>query len=82
MKTSPSRRGLLLAAIAGACLFPATSDAMISVGSGPDVSHFSLESPNLGVREYEIRYTYNATAPKDAYFLLNQIKKYLGKLGC
>jgi len=73
MKTSPSRRGLLLAAIAGACLFPATSDAMISVGSGPDVSHFSLESPHLGVREYEIRYTYNATAPKDAYFLLNQI---------
>jgi hypothetical protein len=74
MKTSQSRRGLLLAAIAGACLFPNISKGTnIIVGSGLDVSYFTLESPNLGIRNYEVHYAYNATSPRDGYFLLAQI---------
>jgi hypothetical protein len=74
MKLSQSRRGFLAVVIAGACLLPSVSSAAtILVGSGPDTSFLVLESPNLGARTYEIRYTYNASASQDGYFLLSQV---------
>jgi hypothetical protein len=75
MKLSLSRRGFLLAAVAGICLLPFTSNAAnIIVGAGSDVSYLLLESPNLGVRTYEVHYTYNSSTPLDAAFLLEQAK--------
>ncbi|MES2439856.1 MAG: hypothetical protein V4584_12340 [Verrucomicrobiota bacterium] len=74
MKLSQSRRGFLLAVLAGACLLPSISTAATTVvGSGPDSSFLVLESPNLGVRTYEIHYTYNSGASQDGYFLLSQV---------
>ena len=74
MKTSPSRRGIFLAVLAGLCLLPSVSNAAISViGSGPDSSFLVLESPNLGVRTYEVHYTYNSGSAQDSYFLLNVV---------
>jgi hypothetical protein len=74
MKPSKSRRGFLAVVIAGACLLPSVSSAATTVvGTGPDTSYFVLESPNLGIRTYEIHYTYNAGNPQDAFFLLNQV---------
>lgn len=74
MKLSQSRRGFLLVVLAGACLLPSVSSAAITVvGTGPDSSFLILESPNLGIRTYEIRYTYNSGNPQDAWFLLDQV---------
>ncbi len=74
MIPSKSRRGFLLVAIAGACLLPSASRAAITVvGTGPDSSYLVLESPNLGVRTYEIRYTYNPGSSQDAWFLFSQV---------
>src|SRR5690606_30011783 len=44
--------------------------ANIIVGSGPDVSYYVLESPNIGSRTYEVYYTYDAFAPLDGWALL------------
>ena len=74
MKSSPSRRGFLLAVLTGVCLLPSASIAAITVlGSGPDSSYLVLESPNLGVRTYEVHYTYNSGGSQDAYFLLSEV---------
>ncbi len=74
MKLSQSRRGFLLAVLAGACLLPSVSTAAITVvGTGPDSSFLVLESPNLGVRTYEIHYTYSSGTSQDGYFLLSQV---------
>lgn len=73
MKSSQSRRGFLLAVLAGTCLFPSVSQAAnIIVGTGSDTSYLILESTNLGVRTYEVHYTYNASAPQDSAFLVAQ----------
>lgn len=73
MKSSQSRRGFLLVVLAGACLLPSVSTAAVTViGSGPDSSFLVLQSPNLGVRTYEIHYTYSA-GTQDGYFLLSQV---------
>jgi hypothetical protein len=75
MKLSQTRRGFLLAVLAGTCLFSSISHAAnILVGSGSDISYLVLQSPNLGVRTYEVRYTYNSSSPTDAAFLLAQAK--------
>lgn len=74
MKISSSRRGFLLVVLAGSCLLPSISNAAITVvGSGPDSSFLVLQSPNLGIRTYEIQYTYNSGTPQDGYFLLSQV---------
>jgi hypothetical protein len=74
MKISTSRRGFLLVVLAGACLLPSISNAAVTVvGSGPDSSFLVLQSPNLGIRTYEIHYTYNSGTPLDGYFLLSQV---------
>lgn len=74
MKLSHTRRGLLLAALAGACLLPINSYAAnIIVGTGNDTSYFVLQSTNLGMRTYEVNYTYNSSAGQDGFFLLDQI---------
>lgn len=74
MKSSPSRRGFVLAVLAGAsCLLPSISQAAtIVVGTGNDTSYLVLESPNLGALTYEIHYTYTA-GNQDTYFLLSQV---------
>ncbi len=75
MKLSQSRRGFLLAVAAGTGLFSSISHAAnIIVGSGSDSSYLVLQSTNLGVRTYEVRYTYNSSSPTDAAFLLAQAK--------
>lgn len=74
MKHRQTRRGFLLAAIAGLCLLPATSGAaVLTVGTGTDASFLVLESPNLGSRTYEIRYTYDSGLPRNARFLIDQV---------
>jgi hypothetical protein len=73
MKPTTARRGILLAT-AGVFLAPILAGAStIVIGSGPDISYFLLESPNLGQRHYEIYYTYNSSDPQDGAFLLQQI---------
>jgi hypothetical protein len=73
MKSSPSRRGIFLAVLAGSCLLPSVSNAAnIIVGTGNDTSYLILESANLGVRTYEVHYTYNSTTPQDSAFLIAQ----------
>ena len=75
MKLSQSRRGFFLVVLAGACLLPSVSSAAVTVvGTGPDSSFLVLESPNLGVLTYEVRYTYNPGSPLDAYFLLREVQ--------
>ena len=77
MKLSQSRRGFLAVVIAGACLLPSVSSAAtIVVGTGPDTSYYVLESPNLGVRTYEIHYTYIPSQQQDEFFLLSQVLSY------
>jgi len=74
MKPNQSRRGFLAVVIAGACLLPSVSNAAtIVVGTGPDTSYYVLQSPNLGVRTYEVRYTYNASLMQDEFFLISQV---------
>lgn len=74
MKLSQSRRGFLLAVLAGACLLPSVSSAAnVIVGSGSDTSYLVLQSPNLGLRTYEIHYTYSSGTAQDGYFLLSQV---------
>jgi len=46
--------------------------ANIIVGTGSDTSYLILESTNLGVRSYEVHYTYNSSAPQDSAFLVGQ----------
>ncbi len=73
MKLSQSQRGFLLVVLAGTCLLPSVSSAATTVvGTGPDTSYLVLESPNLGVRTYEIHYTYIPSQLQDGYFLLSQ----------
>jgi len=74
MTPSLTRRGFFRAAAAGVFLLHAPVEAStIIIGSGADRSFFLLESPNIGQRSYEIRYTYDAAAPQDGAFLLQQI---------
>jgi hypothetical protein len=74
MKHRQTRRGSLLAALAGLCLHPAISHAaVLTVGTGNDTSFLVLESPNLGSRTYEIRYTYDSGLPQTAKFLIDQV---------
>jgi hypothetical protein len=75
MKLSQSRRGFLLAAFAGACLLPSSisNAANVIIGSGPDTSYLVLQSTNLGIRTYEINYTFGSSAAQDGYFLLSQV---------
>jgi len=40
----------------------ATPAALIQVGTGPDLSYFTLETPNLGLRHYAISYRYDPVA--------------------
>ncbi|MGD1978010.1 MAG: hypothetical protein PVJ98_01340 [Akkermansiaceae bacterium] len=47
--------------------------AIINIGSGPDVSYFTVESPNVGVRQYAISYDAAADLPAGGTFLLNLI---------
>lgn len=71
MKLNITRRGFL-GALASLCLFPSLCPAAnIVVGTGNDTSYLILQSTNLGVRTYEIHYTYNAAVPRDALFLLS-----------
>lgn len=73
MKLSPSRRGVFLAVLAGYCLSPLVSYAAnFIVGSGNDTSYLILESTNLGVRTYEVHYSYNPTTPQNSAFLIAQ----------
>ena len=77
MKLSQSRRGFLAVVVAGACLLPTVSSAAtIAVGSGPDSSFLVLESPNFGVRTYEVHYTYLPGQQQDGYFLLSQVLSF------
>lgn len=72
MKLSQSRRGFLAVVIAGVCLLPIDSHAAnIIVGAGNDTSYLVLQSLNLGVRTYEVRYT-AANGPYNARFLFDQ----------
>ncbi|MEX1116239.1 MAG: hypothetical protein WEB53_13380 [Akkermansiaceae bacterium] len=74
MKLNQTRRGFLLAVVAGACLFPSISNAAnIIVGTGNDTSYFVLQSTNLGVRTYEVHYTYSPGTSQDGFFLLSQV---------
>lgn len=75
MKLSQSRRGFLLAVLAGACLLPSSvsTAATTVLGSGPDSSFMVLQSPNLGARTYEIKYTFSSGTSQDGYFLLSQV---------
>ena len=74
MKPMMSARSFLRCVSAAAfLLLPALSStaATLVVGSGPDASFLVLESSQLGVRTYEIRY--DATSgPKDGKFLFDQ----------
>ena len=72
MKLSQIRRGLFLVAIAGTCLFSSISNAAnIIVGTGNDTSYLVLQSTNLGVRTYVVRYTFSS-GPYNARFLFDQ----------
>jgi hypothetical protein len=74
MKLNQSRRGFLLAVLAGVCLLPSISRAAyINVGTGNDTSYLVLESPNLGTQTYAVNYTYDMNQPQDGYFLLSQV---------
>lgn len=49
-----SRVGLIGAlGLIGSPFLPA---ALITIGSGPDTSYFTLETPNVGLRQYAVRY--------------------------
>jgi len=72
MKYTTTRRRLIRSVIAGICLLPFASNAAnIVVGSGSDTSYLVLESGNLGVRTYEVRYN-AADGPYDAKFLFDK----------
>lgn len=74
MNTNTKWSGSIPAIAAGFCLLSLETDAAnILVGSGPDTSYFVVESPNIGVRTYEINYTYDATADQDGFFLLDAL---------
>lgn len=44
--------------------------AHVVVGSGEDASYVVIESPNAGLRSYEVRYDYDDQNPLDGYDLL------------
>jgi hypothetical protein len=72
MKTHPFRRGVVLSAVAGLVLLSSVARAAnIIVGTGGTTSYVVLESGNLGVRTYEVRYT--AASGQDGRFLLDQV---------
>lgn len=41
---------------------PCLHAALIRVGTGPDTSYFTLETPNLGIRQYAVNYHYDPLA--------------------
>lgn len=71
------KRVAALAVILSGCLAtPTTLGATIDIGSGPENSHFVLESPNLGIRTYQIHYGDGGApppSPLDGYGLLSLI---------
>lgn len=72
MKYTSTRRNFIRSIVAGLCLLPIVSKAAnIVVGTGNDRSYLVLESGNLGVRTYEIRYD-ASSGPHDAKFLIDQ----------
>jgi hypothetical protein len=72
MKTNTRRRGIALSALAGfALLSTAAHAANIIVGIGSNTSYLVLESTNIGVRTYEVRYT--SSPGQDGKFLLDQV---------
>ena len=51
------------------------SAAIINIGTGPDTSYVTLETPNLGIRQYAISYTYDpVNNPLGGTALLNLIE--------
>ncbi len=59
--------------VAGACLFAGNLHAAnIVIGTGADASYLVLESGNIGVRTYEVRYD-SSSGPFDSKFLLDQV---------
>lgn len=72
MKHKTSRRTFVLSALAGIGLLSCVSHAAtIVIGTGDVSSYLVLESGNLGVRNYEIRYD-SSSGPHDSKFLLDQ----------
>lgn len=64
----------------GACLTGALvlvsanlNAAIITIGSGPDVSYFTLETPNIGLRQYAVRHNLADNTPAGGTFLLELI---------
>ena len=47
--------------------------ALLTIGSGPDTSYFTLETPNVGLRQYAIRYEAASAGPAGGTFLLDLI---------
>ena len=48
--------------------------ALINIGSGPKISYFTLESPNLGLRQYAVSYDLADNTPGGGTFLLDLIE--------
>lgn len=73
MKPTSIRRNFLRSILAGICLLPLVSNAANTVvGTGSDTSYIVLESGNLGVLTYEVRYD-ASSGPHDTKFLLDQV---------
>jgi hypothetical protein len=68
-------------AIASVLALTGTAEAAaIVLGTGPDSAFYVLESPNIGSRTYEIRYTYNESEPLDGWDLLQVVDSYESEL--
>lgn len=52
---------------------PSLKAALITIGSGSAVSYFTLQSPNIGVRQYAVRYDQATATPAGGSFLLDRI---------
>ena len=57
-------------------LVGAAEAATIVLGSGSDSAFYVLESPNIGTRTYEIRFTHNEADPLDGWDLLQVVDSY------
>ncbi|MCW1911950.1 hypothetical protein OJ996_00085 [Luteolibacter sp. GHJ8] len=57
-------------------LMGAAEAATIVLGSGSDSAFYVLESPNIGTRTYEIRFTHNEADPLDGWDLLQVVDSY------
>jgi len=66
------RRLQVVVALAGAT-FTAQA-ALYEAGTGPDTSYLILESPNIGLREYAVHYTYDPAVPMGSYDLLKIVE--------